>query len=603
MQESLSQQQLFTDRRKNLRLRPYQREAVETVYKAFENRDNFALIQAATGAGKTVIFCSLIRKILQYYPYARIAVIAHRRELIAQARDKMLKVDPDADIGIACSSLQKEKTVKKNITIGTIQTLANQSKCAPFNYIIIDEVHRLPTKDKKSQMGGFLLHMLERNPGLRVLGVTATPYRLGHGYIFGQLCKTVYANWFAKKNYSIGIDRLQKEKFLCDYTYMVADNAISKDLQSVSLNTFGEYKTEELEDKVTKIEHLHSALKTLESQALDRRSIVIFCVSITHAEKLKSVFQDAGIIAESIHSELSIDVRDQILNDFNDGKIRILTNVNVLTEGWDAPRTDCVMLCRPTLSAALYVQMVGRGLRVFEGKKDCLVLDLANCFQTHGSIKHPVIKHYTDFEDSEAQSVTERNCPHCSEIISLTIAVCPHCDAQLKPTVVYIDEEPNMVCIDDKNDSLIECPVCQVPYRYDQLEVEWLSSDPEDSPMGILYCGEEHPVKAMEPARELTGTGEYQFINLTAKLALSEEGFQQIQIKIIFMSYQRDPYYLNLYFKDSEEDLARLRTLLLQCKIECDKDFYSIPASLKTIKVEQRPVVVNITAQGALLKF
>jgi DNA repair protein RadD len=594
----------FTDRRFNMRLRKYQNEAVETIYSAFENRENFTLIQAATGSGKTVIFCHLIRKILSECSYARIAVIAHRRELIMQARDKMLKVDPDADIGIACSSLEKKKTVDKNITIGTIQTLANQSKCAPFNYIIIDEVHRLPTKDKKSQMGSFLISMLEKNPGLKVLGVTATPYRMNHGYIYGDLCKTPYANWFKKKNFSIGIDDLQEQKFLCDYLYMVAEGSIGKELESVSLNSFGEYKTEDLENKVIKHEHLQSAVKTLESQALDRRSIVIFCVSILHAEKMKEVFLDSGIYTESIHSEMPIEARDRILEDFNQGKIRILTNVNVLTEGWDAPRTDCIMLCRPTLSAALYVQMVGRGLRTFEGKKDCMVLDLANCFQTHGSVKFPVIKHYTDYEDKDSMAINERNCPHCKEIIPLASIECPYCNQELKPTVVYVEKEQKMSHIDDGDESMIECPVCQVPYRYDQLEEEWLSTDPDSSPMGLLYCPEEHPVKAMEPAKTCDSEGEYKLINIFSRFDLLEDGSQVTEVKCILMSYQKDPYYISLFFKDCEEDLDRAKEIFGKLVKNTEAfDFYRLPSLLNQIEFEPVNVCVQLTEQGCLLKF
>ena len=136
----------FTDRRKALRPRDYQIQAVETALKAFSEGESTALLQAATGAGKTIIFSLLIRKILEIHPHYRIAVLAHRRELVAQARDKLLKVYPEVELGVVCSSLEKKRDLTRSVTLGTIQTLARQAEQKPFDLIIIDEVHRLPTR-------------------------------------------------------------------------------------------------------------------------------------------------------------------------------------------------------------------------------------------------------------------------------------------------------------------------------------------------------------------------------------------------------------------------------------------------------------------------
>lgn len=583
-----------------MRLRSYQQEAVDQSIRSFEKGENFVLLQAATGSGKTIIFSHLIKKMLWEGLIKNVAIVAHRRELIAQARDKMLSVDPEADIGLACSSLQRKRELNHSITIGTIQTLSNLNEVDSFDLVIIDEVHRLPPKNKSSQMGNFLKQAQNQNPNFKVLGVTATPYRLGHGYIFGTLAKDPEANWFQKKTYSIGIDQLQKEGFLCPYTYLVADQHIHQDLNQVSVNSFGEFQTNALEATVTKKEHLLSAVKTLQSQALDRKSIVIFCVSIPHAERLKETFNEHGIICESIHSEMKTQERDEILEQFNQGQIRILTNVNVLTEGWDSPRADCVMLCRPTLSAALYVQMVGRGLRKFEGKRDCLILDLANCFQLHGSIKHPIVKHHCDEVETNSNISRERHCPECLEIIPLSTLTCPYCSMELKSRVLYIDDEMEMVSIDEGSDHVTECDVCQIPFRYNELHVEWMSDNPHQSPMGLIYCPEDHLIKAMNPAQPLEKNGEYDWVQVHAE----QDEENTLTLRLIFLDLKKDPFYTHIHFKDGQTDTLQdwlpkdiRKELKLENVESCLKQLHHLTFE-KPYKVQ-----VTVANDGCLLKF
>lgn len=597
---------IFIERRKGVRLRNYQQNVVDSVCQAFDEREQFVLVQAATGAGKTIIFSHLIKRLLENEPFLRIAVIAHRRELIAQAQEKMLKVYPEAPIGIACASLEKKKDMKKNITIGTIQTLANQSKIAPFNVIIIDEVHRLPTKDKSSQMGQFLLNCLERNPGLKVLGVTATPYRLGHGYIFGKLCKNPYGNWFSKKVATVGVEKLQKEKFLCPYTYMVTDQNISHDLAKVSLNSFGEYSTEDLERTVTRTEHLYSAVHAVKKHAQGRRSIVIFCVSITHAKKMKEIFQEEGLVTEAIHSEMEIQDRDEILDQFNKGQIRVLTNVNVLTEGWDSPRADCVMLCRPTMSPALYVQMVGRGLRTFEGKKECLVLDLAGCFERHGGIKNPVVKHYTDFADESNELSFHRKCPECSEMIPMSAALCPHCNLDIAPEVEYVDEAQEMVVIDDSNDHMLYCEECQVPYNHSECNTEIMEYDQSSEMPGLIYCPQDHLVKAMGPVEKVKEEGEYLLDHVCAKLGMSSKGVMQFEIECFLLNNEFDMMTTQVIFQEREEDIEILKEWidkLAKNKIEFT-DLIDLSTNFRRIDWKlPAKVRIALTPAGSLLSF
>lgn len=602
MEQNSGATRAFTERRRSLRPRPYQQAAVETALKAFEQGDKSALIQAATGAGKTIMFSLMIRNLLSENPGLRIAILAHRRELVAQARDKLRSVYPEAEIGVACSTLERKRELESSVTIGTIQTLANQAELCPFDIIIIDEVHRLPTRNKPSQMRSFLDSMWEKNENMKLLGVTATPFRLGHGYIYGQHCKNPEANWFKKRCYHIDIDQLQSEGFLSNYTYMIAESEIQNDLKNCAVDSFGEYETKQLEQTVVKQEHLLSAVKTLQAHALDRRSIVIFCVSIKHANKLRDAFLDEGIITAAVHSEMTSQERDDILEQFNEGHIRILTNVGVLTEGWDSPRADCIMLCRPTLSAALYVQMVGRGLRTFEGKRDCLVLDIANCFEKHGSIRHPIVPNYCgDLPQDPFESTTrERHCPHCKEVIPLAIITCPHCMEEIQGAVMTVDHQQTMIEVDESESSVIECDACQVPYRYDELEVEIFSFDPESAPMGLHYCPHEHPIKAMEPARPVNSSGEYELLNFETNF----NDQRNLQLNCVFLNNKKNPFTTSLSFTESDLEILDIWLQKIGANPNACNDIAEYAEVLQQSELHKAlKVTLTITEEGCLLQF
>lgn len=352
-------------------LRPYQEEAIETVIRAMCS-DRYVLLQAATGAGKTILFSDLIRRFLKDYQM-RIAVLAHRRELITQVSDKLRKVWPDAPIGLACASVTNDVDTDAPVVIGSIQTLSRRlGKTSPFDLVIIDEAHRLPPRNQKSQYRTFLTRMEEHYPGLRVLGVTATPYRLGVGYIYGNLCKPGVENWFPDLHYKVGIGTLMDAGYICGIRAKEAEN-IEAELAGIRTSG-GEYNISDLSDLMSREVHVGSAVKAYQQYGEDRRHVVVFCVTIEHAEKLLEAYREAGYTAGCVHSGMTLEERDRTLADYESGRIRILTNVGVLQEGWDSPQTDCIMLCRPTKSPALYVQQIGRALRIHPGKEDMLIL-------------------------------------------------------------------------------------------------------------------------------------------------------------------------------------------------------------------------------------
>ena len=372
-----------------LQLRPYQKEAVAAAIEAFKRNEN-ALIVAATGAGKSLIMAELAKRCAETYKI-KVLVLMHRLTLVEQNK-KTFEVHG------------------ASAKISTIQTVARRD-LDHVHLVIIDEAHRLPPRNKNSQYTDTLAALLEMNPRLRICGLTATPYRLGTGYIYGK-----ESDWFKEPCYEIGTKQLQDEGFLAPIKYFVAG---SPDLSSIS-TTGGDYNEGQLENELTKEMHLMSVKHAIPD---DRNATAIFCVTIAHSEMMASAV--GGV---PVHSQLSMDERKVRLDHFaeNGG---IICSVMALTEGWDAKNCDCVVLARPTMSPALFVQSVGRGLRTHPNKKDCLVLDMVGCYNRHGSPLDPTVSEKAGGEAKEFLR-RENVCPECGFITEGPI--CPECGINIQ---------------------------------------------------------------------------------------------------------------------------------------------------------------------------
>ena len=410
-----------------MQLRPYQQHAFNAIMTAMQT-DRYILCQAATGAGKTILFSHIIRHCMEHY---KMRILAHREILVRQAQDKLLKVWPEgADrIGLACASVSHDVQLWRPVIIGSPQTLANRlNAMPPLNLVIIDEAHRLPPRNEKSQYRSLLEALEERYPKLRVLGVTATPYRLGHGYVFGEECRPGKENWFGQLHCQVSIAELQDGGYLVPLRARQAED-VREELSRVSTSR-GEYKQDDLSDVMEREVHLQSAVHAYEQYGEGRAHVVAFCVTIRHAEKLCAAFRKAGVTATVIHSEMKKEEREAAMADFEEGRCRVICNVGVLTEGWDCTAVDCILFCRPTMSPALYVQMIGRGLRTHPGKKDCLLLDFSGNCMRHGDVNEPLVvvpsQRIGRHQDEEKKD-RMRECQNCGELFSRSLRSCPAC--------------------------------------------------------------------------------------------------------------------------------------------------------------------------------
>lgn len=341
-----------------IQLRPYQEEAIDAFFAALPKQRR-QLITLPTGAGKTVVFGTLAKR---YYDTVSsdkpILVMAHRTELLEQAEAKLRMVWPDVLTG----RVQAERNEQlAQVILASTQTLVAGRSIREPGLIIYDECHHSRAEGALrvlEQLGVFQ----ENGPPL--LGVTATPSRSD---------KTELGDIFEHLTYERTILQMIMDGYLSDVRgkKVVIPNL---ELKQIRMSA-GDYNAQDLSVAMNHDMALNAVVEAVVQHAKDRKSI-IFAVDVKHAKALANRFQLAGYKAGEIDGTMKVEERTRILQDFAQNKLRILVNVNVLTEGFDQPDVDCVVIARPTKSQSLYTQMVGRALRLSPGKEEALVLDL-----------------------------------------------------------------------------------------------------------------------------------------------------------------------------------------------------------------------------------
>jgi len=395
-------------------LREYQNRTIDQLYAWFEagNTGNPCLV-LPTGSGKSHIIAALCKDALQSWPETRVLMLTHVKELISQNAEKMRQHWPNAPMGIYSAGLNR-KEMGEPITFAGIQSVRTKAKqIGHVDLVIIDECHLIGHKDE----GGYrtlLADLIAINTSLRVVGLTATPYRLGHGYItdkpaiFDALIQPVSIEELIFKGY------LSTLRSKLTITKLEVDGVKKRG---------GEYIEAELQAKVDTSDKNALVVAEIIKLGAERKSWLIFCAGVAHAQHIKDALTEQGIVAECVTGDTPPAQRDRILRDFKAGLIRALTNANVLTTGFDAPMIDLIAMLRPTMSPGLYVQMAGRGLRIADGKTDCLVLDFAGVVEQHGPITavRPPAK-----KGDKVGEAPVKVCDQCQEIC-LSVRECPAC--------------------------------------------------------------------------------------------------------------------------------------------------------------------------------
>jgi superfamily II DNA or RNA helicase len=344
----------------SITLRDYQETCVQRVLEAYQrqSRGGCALIVLPTGGGKTLVFAEIARRL-----GLTTLIIAHREELLRQAAEKFHLVDPTAIIGQVGAGRHEWGAP---ITVASIQTISRPEYLKAlqrFGYqlVIIDECHH-------SAADGYL-SVLKVLSEAFILGVTATPDRLDRQNI---------ESIFGEPVFTTGIIEMVERGYLCDLRAIAVKTTTSLD----TLHTqAGDFKQDELEEVIDTDERNERVVQAYLEHARGRLALC-FAVTVAHAQHLTETFLNADVRAAMVCGETPSEERRRILHAYEHGEIEVLCNVGVLTEGYDAPQTSCIILARPTQSRALFVQCVGRGTRLAPGKRDCIVLDITdNCLK------------------------------------------------------------------------------------------------------------------------------------------------------------------------------------------------------------------------------
>lgn len=484
-------------------LRDYQTQAVDATLSHFRQSTDPAVIVLPTGAGKSLVIAELSR-----LARGRVICLAHVKELVEQNHAKFLATGSQA--GIFSAGLNQKSSAEKT-TFASIQSISANLDAfqEPASLIIIDECHRVEMEEG-SQYQKTIAHFLALNPKTRILGLTATPYRLGTGWIYQShyhgFTRGVEDVFFKRCIYELPLQHMVKNGYLTPPIHY--DAAIAHyDFSLLTESLDGEQDTDAI--ALNELIHKHPRVTRAVTEQIiqlsqDRQGVMIFASTIEHAEEIvrylndseqdnagtEKVPQTALITGKTPNKE-----RDRLINEFKAKRIKYLVNVSVLTTGFDAPHVDVIAILRPTQSISLFQQIVGRGLRLSPGKKDCLILDYTNngynIFQPEVGEKKPtkdseaVLVHCPECDfanifwgrkDSEGNIIehfgrrchglletphgeeqcpyrfTFKRCPHCNEENDIAARHCSHCQERL------IDPDDQLrSALNLKNNKVLRC--------------------------------------------------------------------------------------------------------------------------------------------------
>ena len=398
-------------------LRPYQQRAIDDLYKWMRNNTGNPCLVLPTGSGKSHIVAAFCKDAVQNWPDTKIMMLTHVKELIEQNAEKMRQHWPGAPMGIYSAGMRR-KQLGEPITFAGIQSIHNKaSRVGHIDICIIDECHLVNHK-AIGMYRAFLDALLVINPSMRVVGLTATPYRLGHGLITDK--PAIFDDLIDP----VTIDELIEKGFLATLRSKITKT--NYDLSGVHKRG-GEFIESELQAAVDTDENNDAVVREVITLAGDRKSWLFFCTGVHHAHAVADSLRREGISAACVHGETPKEEREHILADFKAGRIQALTNANVLTTGFDAPNIDLIAMLRPTMSASLYVQMAGRGMRLKEHTDHCLVLDFAGVVRTHGPIIAVTPPQRKGDEGRGAGEAPVKACDNCDELVAISAKECPAC--------------------------------------------------------------------------------------------------------------------------------------------------------------------------------
>lgn len=402
-----------------MQLRPYQEESLRALWRFWREKPaGVPLLIAPTGSGKSFIIAKMCELILKKRPKYKIVVVSHRKEIIQQNAaeiDALLGMP----VGIYSAGLG-QKTVRK-VTCANIQSI--YKKPIEAHLIVLDECH-LIGKKSDSMYQQFLTRAMLQNPNVKLVGLTATPMRMDQGALVGD--DTLFTDYC----YDISLTELIADGFLSPLISKCGTEKI--DLSKVKKSGY-DYNQEDLE--ATMMPHIARHAAEIKARTVDRKHVLVFCSGVKHAHEMAKALGGECVTGEMVAFE-----RDRKLRDFSGGRTKYLCNCEVLTTGYNFPGIDCIVLLRATQSAALYIQAVGRGSRITEGKANCLVLDFGGNIARHGPIDLIQVKRKKD--KMQIGFAPTKECPKCGAIVAIRTMLCPSCEFTFPPPAEKLESKP-----------------------------------------------------------------------------------------------------------------------------------------------------------------
>ena len=476
-----------------MKLRPYQDDAVTSIFNWFHDNDGNPLIVMPTGTGKALTIAEFIKRALFAYPKTRVLMLTHVRELIRQNAETMIRHWPDVPIGICSSGLGK-RDYHSQVLFAGIQTIHRHADKIPaVDLVIVDECHLIPAK-ADTMYGRFLADLRRINPYVKIVGLTATEYRLDSGFLH-----TGDDALFGGVAYQYSIRTAIDDGWLCEPIPQHMETTLDASNVPKRGNDFvpGELERAVDVDPITQ-----AICNEIIRYGERRRSWLVFSSGVKHAHHICEALQARGVVAAVVDGGTDTSVRDSTIAAFKRGEIRALVGARIFTTGFDAPNIDLIADAHPTQSTGLHVQKIGRGTRIhpstyFDGfndataeqrkaaiaasiKPNCLYLDFAGNAGRHGPLDQLVIKEPGKGGGGEAPV---KECPDCFAQIHASIRSCPYCGHEFPPPEPKILAKP-------KSDALLSSQIA--PQWVDVTSVQYFKHTKPDAPPSLRVeyrCG------------------------------------------------------------------------------------------------------------------
>lgn len=421
-------------------LRPYQEAALTDLWTWFAEKDGNPLVVLPTGAGKSLVIAEWCKLVFDTDPSACILVITHVRELVAQNAAELVGMWPEAPWGIYSAGLGR-RDLGAALMFASIQSIHKKAYSLPrrVDMVLVDEAHLIP-RTSDTMYGKFLADLKVINPAVKIIGLTATPFRLdsgrldqGDGAMFDGIA------------HDTPVRGLIEDGYLCPPVSRPRQTADAQ-INTVGVGTRGgEFIAAQLGDEACKPEVVAAIADRIVEAGQDRRGWLIFGCTVEHCNLLAEALNERGYEGRGVYGDTDQregkGTRDRVIADFKAQRLRFLVSQGVLTTGFNAKHVDLVALARPTQSTGLYIQMVGRGTRLSPdtNKADCLILDFGGNIARHGPFDDPFVPDKKGKREGQAPF---KECPECGNACGTMTRICPACGYEFPPIERFVDTAP-----------------------------------------------------------------------------------------------------------------------------------------------------------------